>query len=166
VDESGLVQKPYLLMDIGGGCGGAALDIIREMPRWEPGRQHGRTVNVKLNIPIQFHLRNEEGDLAEPFTLSWGDLKGDTVTTEELENNIENAVNVRGPEGNSRHISELVFYYEKNNKSVTAKSGGDMNSDMKNLVRKARKGGTLTITAAVQEKGQFIQIRRIFKLVD
>ncbi len=166
VDETGLVQNPYLLMDIGGGCGEAALDIIREMPRWESGRENGQAVKVKLNLPIQFFMKNSDVDVAEPFTLSWGDLKGKTVKHSDLVNNLENAVNVRGPEGNSRYIAELSFYYEKNGKSALAKSNGEINADMKKIARKAKKGGVFTITASMHEKGQFIQVRRSFELVD
>ena len=34
----------------------AALEVIRNAPDWEPGKQRGQKVNVKLTIPIIFRL--------------------------------------------------------------------------------------------------------------
>ena len=31
-----------------------AMRVVKSMPAWEPGKQKGKTVNVKYNVPIRF----------------------------------------------------------------------------------------------------------------
>jgi protein TonB len=56
VDENGDVVDVKLLRGIGGGCDEEALRVIRNMPRWKPGRQSGKAVRVIHSIPISFIL--------------------------------------------------------------------------------------------------------------
>lgn len=37
-----------------------ALRVLREMPRWTPGKQRGKEVNVRFTIPVQFKLNKPE----------------------------------------------------------------------------------------------------------
>lgn len=39
-------------------CDQAAIDIIKKMPKWNPGMQDGKPVNSKYVLPIQFKLEN------------------------------------------------------------------------------------------------------------
>jgi TonB family protein len=34
-----------------------AMRVIKSMPKWKPGSQNGRAVNVKLTMPISFILK-------------------------------------------------------------------------------------------------------------
>jgi TonB family protein len=34
-----------------------AIRVVKEMPRWKPGRQNGQYVNVYYNLPIKFALQ-------------------------------------------------------------------------------------------------------------
>ncbi|SFG65291.1 TonB family protein [Prevotella sp. KH2C16] len=34
-----------------------AVRVVEDMPRWQPGKQHGKTVRVKYNIPVAFKLQ-------------------------------------------------------------------------------------------------------------
>ena len=34
-----------------------AMRVVKAMPAWEPGKQKGKTVNVKYNVPITFRLK-------------------------------------------------------------------------------------------------------------
>lgn len=34
-----------------------ALRVLKQMPRWTPGREKGKAVRVKFNIPVQFQLK-------------------------------------------------------------------------------------------------------------
>lgn len=36
-----------------------ALRLIKSMPKWIPGKQDGRNVDVQLSIPVSFRLTNE-----------------------------------------------------------------------------------------------------------
>ncbi len=167
VDETGQVQSPTLLMDIGSGCGDAALAVVKAMPTWEPGHQQGQAVKVKLNLPIQFSLRNAERALAEKFSITWGDIVGDTVTTEQLKRNLPFSVYVRGPEGDTRYVDELSFTYTtRNNRQSTAASRGGISDELVAIVEKSRSGGSFTITASVQENGRFIFASRTFQVFD
>jgi len=57
VETDGSISGVILLRGIGGGCDEEALRVIREMPKWKPGRQQGNAVRVSFNIPINFTLR-------------------------------------------------------------------------------------------------------------
>ncbi|MCX6232176.1 MAG: TonB family protein [Bacteroidetes bacterium] len=56
VNREGNVQDIKILRAIGGGCEDEALRVLSRMPRWNPGKQNGNAVNVRLNIPINFVL--------------------------------------------------------------------------------------------------------------
>ncbi len=165
IDEVGYVQTPTLLMDIGSGCGESALAVIKSMPAWEPGLEQGQPVKVKLNIPIQFSLRNEERALAERFTITWGDIVGDTVTLEQLKRNLPFRVYVRGPAGDNHYVDELAFTYTSRGKrQTTAASRGGISEELVGIVEKSRAGGQFTITASIQDEGQFVNVSRTFQL--
>jgi TonB family protein len=163
VDENGNIKSPTLLMDIGSGCGEAALDVIKAMPAWEPGLQDGRPVPVKLNLPIQFSLRNADRALAERFTITWGSIVGDTVSVEQLKSNLAFSVYVRGPEGDSRYVDELSFTFAARGKrQTTAVSRGVISDELVELVEKSKAGDSFIITASVQDDGKFVKVARRF----
>lgn len=56
VNKEGKVTEVKALNSIGGGCDEEAIKVIKNMPRWEPGRQRTFPVNVKMTIPIFFRL--------------------------------------------------------------------------------------------------------------
>lgn len=57
VDENGNVSELSVLRDVGGGTGDAAMEAIRDT-QWEPGRQRGRAVPVRFQVPIRFQLQS------------------------------------------------------------------------------------------------------------
>lgn len=42
--------------DVSGLLDKEALRVVKIMPKWEPGKQNGKAVNVRYNIPIKFAL--------------------------------------------------------------------------------------------------------------
>ena len=56
VDKEGNVRDEKIFKGIGGGCDEEALRIVQLMPRWTPGKQNGRPVNVLFHLPIGFGL--------------------------------------------------------------------------------------------------------------
>lgn len=42
--------------DIGGGCGQAAVDVVKKFPKWEPAQQGGKPVRSYFRFPINFRL--------------------------------------------------------------------------------------------------------------
>jgi TonB family protein len=58
VERDGSLSHLRILKDIGGGCGEAALDAIRQMPNWKPGTQRDVPVRVVMLAPLRFKLQN------------------------------------------------------------------------------------------------------------
>ncbi|HLW21255.1 MAG TPA: energy transducer TonB [Cyclobacteriaceae bacterium] len=56
VKDDGSVSDVEILRGIGGGCDEEALKVIKNSPRWEPGTQRDKKVNVKMRVPIRFAL--------------------------------------------------------------------------------------------------------------
>ncbi len=55
VDENGTVTKVELVKGIGGGCDEEALNAVSQT-KFNPGKQRGKAVRVKVAIPILFKL--------------------------------------------------------------------------------------------------------------
>lgn len=56
VNTDGSLADVQVLKGIGFGCDEEAVRVIQRMPRWRPGKQSGRAVRVKFNLPIAFTL--------------------------------------------------------------------------------------------------------------
>ena len=56
VEKDGSVTDVRVLRGIGGGCDEEAVRVIKNMPRWNPGKQRGKPVRVQFNMPILFKL--------------------------------------------------------------------------------------------------------------
>lgn len=56
VEKDGSISKPTILREIGGGCGKEALRVVKNMPKWKPGKQSGRAVRSEFTLPVQFEL--------------------------------------------------------------------------------------------------------------
>jgi TonB family protein len=68
VKSDGSVSNTKVLKEVKGGCSEEALRVVNKMPKWKPGMQNGKPVNVNFRIPISFALPNEE----KPFKF-WAD---------------------------------------------------------------------------------------------
>lgn len=165
VDENGKVVQPSVLMDIGGGCGEAALTVLNKMPTWEAGIHEGKKVKVKLNLPIQFSLKKEEKTISSNYNITWGHLKGTSISEKELHANINDGVNVRDARGEYALVKEITFVFEKKNRTIQAKSREGVSNDLKKIAQKAKAGGMFTIIANIQEKGRFVTTKRSFEVV-
>jgi len=58
VEADGSLTNFKILRDIGGGCGEAALDVIKQMPNWEPAMHRGVPVRMFMKAPIKFKLQS------------------------------------------------------------------------------------------------------------
>jgi len=60
VDESGRINDPTIVRNIGAGTGEEVIRVVNKMNedniRWIPGEQRGRKVKVKFNLPVKFAL--------------------------------------------------------------------------------------------------------------
>jgi protein TonB len=56
VETDGSITNVNLAKRIGGGCDEEAIRVTTGMPRWEPGKRHGRPVRVMVRMPIVFRI--------------------------------------------------------------------------------------------------------------
>ena len=56
VDRDGSITQVQAVRGIGAGCDEEAVRVVKAMPKWDPGRQRGRAVRVKMIVPITFKL--------------------------------------------------------------------------------------------------------------
>ena len=57
VETDGRVTDIKILRGIGGGCDEEAVRVVKNMPKWIPGKQRGKPVRVQFNLPIKFTLQ-------------------------------------------------------------------------------------------------------------
>jgi protein TonB len=57
VDKKGSINDIKIIKPLGGGCDEESIRIVKAMPKWKPGKQRGKSVNVRFNLPIRFVLR-------------------------------------------------------------------------------------------------------------
>lgn len=56
VDKDGTLTDVKAVKGIGAGCDVEAEKVIRGAPKWKPGKQRGRSVKVRMILPITFKL--------------------------------------------------------------------------------------------------------------
>ena len=56
VNTDGSIQDVQVLKGLGFGTDEEAKRVVQAMPKWRPGKQSGRPVRVKFNLPINFTL--------------------------------------------------------------------------------------------------------------
>jgi len=54
VNKNGAIQDVELLRGVDDRLDQAAVKVIRDSPAWQPGKQKGQEVNVKMRVPIRF----------------------------------------------------------------------------------------------------------------
>ena len=57
VEKKGNITDVRVLRGIGGGCDEEAIRVVKSMPKWSPGKQRGKPVRVRFNLPIVFKLQ-------------------------------------------------------------------------------------------------------------
>lgn len=56
VEADGSVTNARILRGVGGGCDEEALEVVENMPDWQPGKQDGEAVRTQFNMPLRFTL--------------------------------------------------------------------------------------------------------------
>ena len=56
VDQEGNLTDFKILKGIGAGCDEEAIRVLKLAPKWNPGKQRGRPVKVRMSVPIFFQL--------------------------------------------------------------------------------------------------------------
>lgn len=57
VDKDGSLSDIKVVRGIGAGCDEEVLRILNKSPKWNPGKQRGRPVKVRMIFPITFKLQ-------------------------------------------------------------------------------------------------------------
>ena len=57
VDKEGVISDIVVSRGIGGGCDEEAIRVLKNSPRWSPGKQRGRAVKSRMAIQIFFNLK-------------------------------------------------------------------------------------------------------------
>lgn len=168
IDKNGAVTSPTIIRDIGGGCGEAAIEVLKKMPNWEPGKIEGEKVKVKLNLPIQFYLKNGISDPVETddYKITWGTLRGSTASVQQLQENLEKVIMVRDRFGDPVPFGELTFSYKRKNNFLTATSNGLLDKKQKKIIKKVKEGGMFYIGVVVNDGNKKVKIGREFELVE
>lgn len=162
IDEEGNVIDPTVERDIGGGCGAEALRVVSTMAQWESGREKGKAVKTKMNLPVRFFL---SAGASGKYRIHWGALRSNQITEAQVINSLTEDLVVRNIFGDDITISTLNVTYEKGKNIKEANSNGDITFEIMRLLRKVKSGGKLIFTATVQEKGELLDVYRVFKVV-
>jgi periplasmic protein TonB len=56
VEKNGTITNTKVVKGIGSGCDEEALRVVKEMPKWKPGKHKGKAVRVQMVMPIKFAL--------------------------------------------------------------------------------------------------------------
>jgi protein TonB len=57
IDEDGSLSDVKVVRGIGAGCDEEVIRIVNKSPKWNPGKQRGRPVRVRMMLPITFKLQ-------------------------------------------------------------------------------------------------------------
>lgn len=58
IDKDGTITDVVILKGIGFGCDEEAKRVLESSPKWNPGKQRGKPVKVRMSLPIVFMLEN------------------------------------------------------------------------------------------------------------
>jgi protein TonB len=58
VDRKGHIRDCEVAKGIGSGCDEEALRVVKNMPKWKPGRINNKPVKVHFTLPISFQLED------------------------------------------------------------------------------------------------------------
>ena len=167
IDEEGNVTEHSIIRDIGGGCGEAAIDVLKKMSTWQPGKHDGKKVKVKLNLPIQFYLKNGISNPldSDGYKITWGTLKGSKVSVNDLKNSLDKIIMVRDQYGDPVSFDELTFSYKRKKNFQTATSNGVLGKKQKKIIKKAKAGAQFYIGVVVHDGNKKIKVGREFEIV-
>lgn len=56
IEKDGSITDVKAIKGIGGGADEEAVRVIKSAPKWEPGKQRGKPVRVRMILPIMFKL--------------------------------------------------------------------------------------------------------------
>ncbi len=116
VTTEGEIRDITILKGIGFGADQEAIRMVKNMPRWKPGMQSGKAVNVRYNLPISFQIDGGNGENsdsgikvttyadAKPIYVVDGIVKEDDFSFEKMEKkNIIRMKSLKGKEATDKY---------------------------------------------------------------
>jgi TonB family protein len=58
IDEKGIVRDPAIMRGVRSDIDNECLRVLKNMPKWKPGKQGGQPVKVWYSLPITFNLKD------------------------------------------------------------------------------------------------------------
>ena len=97
VTDEGDIEEPVVLRGVDPLLDAEALRVIKMMPKWKPGKQRGKAVNVKFTLPVSFRLSSSENN---PLIVVDGEVKGNDpeLMKNYTPDNIQSMTVVKGDE--------------------------------------------------------------------
>ena len=163
VDTKGATTQAKILRDIGGGCGEEAIKVIRSMPLWEVGRLRETPVAVQLKLPIHFQFIDK--DVSRNYSFKWGTLTPYEVSRKELRRHLEEPIEILDIQGETVPLAALTLSYNKNNKVASVQSKGHITPQMRQFVKKMKKGSLFSVIGTIQKDGTFVEVDKEFVIV-
>ncbi len=165
IEKTGRIDKIHLEKLLSPACDSAAIAVVQNMPTWIPAQENGEPIDFDIVLPIKFRQADDSAD-SNGFQLTWGKLYGQKTSKETLLHQLETPLTVRDEAGNLLDINELLFERERRGQIIEAKSNGNINNDLRTVLKKIKNGDALTVTATVQKKGKFYYVERRFVILD
>lgn len=109
VQKNGEIGDIKILKGIGYGCDEEAVRVISQMPKWTPGKQNGKPVNVYLTMPIKFALEGKSDNEASEFPRGISDSKVDFLNPKVNLSNSESRYNVKVRGVENKDGSKPIF---------------------------------------------------------
>ncbi|MDF2437215.1 MAG: TonB family protein [Bacteroidota bacterium] len=57
IEKDGSIGEVKVLGRVADGCTEEAIRVVKMMPKWKPGKNHGQPVRVIFNLPVKFRLQ-------------------------------------------------------------------------------------------------------------
>jgi TonB family protein len=57
--SNGEIRNPKVISGLGMGCDEEALRLVKNMPKWKPGKSKGKEVNTNFILPVKFEISDK-----------------------------------------------------------------------------------------------------------
>ncbi|MDN3686269.1 TonB family protein [Cyclobacterium jeungdonense] len=124
VEKDGSLSNVFAIHGIGAGCDAEAVRVIKNSPAFDPGKQRGSPVRVRMVLPIRFSLNKPDSDKLPSGIFSVGEVdqrNGALKVDAEYADGLWSG-SVRDPEGNGLPGANIVVM-DTNRGSVTDING-------------------------------------------
>lgn len=109
IDKDGSVVDPQVIHSVAPSLDKEALRVVRAMPKWVPGKQKGKAVRVRFNIPITFSL----GIPSTNSKTSTTNLSTPNILNQKIENEAEANYQMGAAFWKSQDIVKAMTYLGK-----------------------------------------------------